>query len=110
MVIELLGGSLEDLLTQHGNRLSDKTVLMLSDQIVGRLEFFHKMHVLHRDVKPDNFMMGRTRNQHLVYVIDYGLAKKYRDSKTLQHIPYREGKNLTGTARYASINTHIGIE
>jgi serine/threonine protein kinase len=78
--------------------------------MVGRLEFFHKMHVLHRDVKPDNFMMGRTRNQHLVYVIDYGLAKKYRDSKTLVHIPYREGKNLTGTARYASINTHVGIE
>lgn len=68
------------------------------------------MHILHRDVKPDNFLMGRARNQQLVHVIDYGLSKKFRDSKTLAHIAYRDGKNLTGTARYASINTHVGIE
>ena len=74
------------------------------------MEYFHKMHILHRDVKPDNFLIGRLRNPHMVYVIDYGLSKKYRDSRTLAHIPYRDGKNLTGTARYASINTHVGIE
>ncbi|PWZ37062.1 Casein kinase 1-like protein 1 [Zea mays] len=45
-----------------------------------------------------------------VYVIDFGLAKKYRDTSTHQHIPYRENKNLTGTTRYASVNTHLGIE
>jgi len=53
--------------------------------------------------------MGLGKKGNLVYVIDFGLAKKYRDSKTHQHIPYRENKNLTGTARYASINTHLGI-
>jgi serine/threonine protein kinase len=60
-------------------------------------------------VKPDNFLMGLGKKGNLVYIIDFGLAKKYRDARTHQHIPYRENKNLTGTARYASINTHLGI-
>lgn len=54
--------------------------------------------------------MGVGRKSHIVYLIDYGLSKKYRDQKTHQHIPYRENKYLTGTARYASINAHLGIE
>ena len=54
--------------------------------------------------------MGINKNSHTVYLIDFGLSKKYRDSKTMQHIPYKENKNLTGTARYASINAHLGIE
>lgn len=53
--------------------------------------------------------MGLGKKGNLVYIIDFGLAKKYRDSRTHQHIPYRENKNLTGTARYASVNTHLGI-
>ena len=53
--------------------------------------------------------MGLGKKGNLVYIIDFGLAKKYRDARTHQHIPYKENKNLTGTARYASINTHLGI-
>jgi serine/threonine protein kinase len=74
------------------------------------VEYVHSKSFIHRDVKPDNFLMGLGRRSNQVYVIDFGLAKKYRDYSTHQHIPYRENKNLTGTARYASVNTHLGIE
>ena len=74
-----------------------------------RVEFVHSRHFLHRDIKPDNFLIGIGKKQHYVYIIDFGLAKRFRDPKTGEHIPYRDGKNLTGTARYASVNTHLGI-
>ena len=67
-------------------------------QIV-RIEYVHSKNFLHRDVKPDNFLMGMGRRTNQVNCIDFGLAKKYRDSKTLEHIPFRDNKNLTGTAR-----------
>ena len=76
---------------------------------ISRIEYIHSKNFIHRDVKPDNFLMGLGKKGNLVYLIDFGLAKKYRDARTHQHIPYRENKNLTGTARYASINTHLGI-
>lgn len=110
LVMDLLGPSLEDLFNFCSRKLSLKTVLMLADQMINRVEFVHSKSFLHRDIKPDNFLMGLGRRANQVYVIDFGLAKKYRDSSTHQHIPYRENKNLTGTARYASMNTHLGIE
>ncbi|KAA8540272.1 hypothetical protein F0562_024165 [Nyssa sinensis] len=110
LVMDLLGPSLEDLFNFCTRKLSLKTVLMLADQMINRVEFVHSKSFLHRDIKPDNFLMGLGRRANQVYIIDFGLAKKYRDSSTHQHIPYRENKNLTGTARYASMNTHLGIE
>lgn len=110
MVMELLGPSLEDLFNFCSRKFSVKTVLLLADQLISRIEYTHSKGFLHRDIKPDNFMMGLAKRGNQVYMIDFGLAKKYRDSRTHQHIPYRENKNLTGTARYASINTHLGIE
>ncbi|KAL9987971.1 hypothetical protein ACROYT_G002358 [Oculina patagonica] len=111
LVMELLGANLDQLLHKVSGKFSLKTVIQLADQMIDRIKFVHENDYLHRDIKPENFLMGRRDKTDKVYLIDFGLAKKYRD-KRVKHIRFRqkEDRELTGTTRYASVNAHKGME
>ena len=109
LVMQLLGKSLENLLMER-KIFSLKTVCMVGYQMINILEFIHEKHILHRDIKPDNFVMGLDELSNIVYLIDFGLAKKYRSMTTLIQYPMVKKNKLTGTARYASINALKGYE
>jgi serine/threonine protein kinase len=110
MVIELLGPSLEDLFVYCGKKLSLKTVLLIGEQLISRIETFQTKGFIHCDLKPENILIGLEEQSSTLYLIDFGLAKRWKNPHTNEHIPFKDKKSLTGTARYASANTHLGIE
>lgn len=110
LIIQLLGPSLEDLFEWCGRKFSISTVARLAIQMIERIQFLHENNMIYRDIKPDNFLIGATPNDNKIYLVDYGMVKQYRDPITHTHIQYRERKSLSGTARYMSINTHLGRE
>ena len=83
---------------------------MILIQALTWLETIHSHHLLHWDIKPDNFLVGNWANMNTIYLMDYGLSKKYIDDRTLAHIKFWEDKMITGTARYTSLNAHRGYE
>ena len=103
LVMELMGKSLENIINIR-KKFSIKTTAMLGYQMIIVLQYIHDRHIIHRDIKPDNFVMGYDDKNAKLYLLDFGLAKKYRSSKTLIQYPYIKKKKLTGTARYASIH------
>ena len=109
MVMELLGDSLEFNFTIK-KKFSVKTVAMIGYQILSILEFIHDKHIIHRDIKPANLVMGLKEKNAILYLLDFGLAKKFRSSKTLMQYPYIRKKKMTGTARYASIHAMEEME
>jgi serine/threonine protein kinase len=130
MVMEMLGKSLEDLFQQSKRRMTLKTVLMLAEQMMTRVEWVHSKRYVHRDIKPENFLMPATipygdatvsetsmqrrspvfADTKVVHLIDFGLSKRFRSDVDGQHIPYKKGASLTGTPRYASVSAHEGSE
>jgi casein kinase I family protein HRR25 len=110
LVMELMGKSLENIFDNLPiKKMTVNCVGKLGLQMIEILEYIHNKHIIHRDIKPDNFVMGRGEKSKYLYLLDFGLAKKYRSSTTLKHYPMIKKKNLTGTARYASINALNGL-
>ena len=110
LVMELMGKSLEDIFENFVvKKMSVRCVCNIAYQMMEIMEYIHKKHIIHRDIKPDNFVIGRGEKKKYIYILDFGLAKKYRSSRTLEHYPVFKSKNLVGTARYASINALNGL-
>ena len=108
-VLQLLAKSLEDIFNER-QKFSLKTGAMLAYQMIEVLKYIHSKHIIHRDIKPDNFVLGSDEFNAYLYLVDFGLAKKYRSSKTLKQNTYMKKNKLTGTARYASIHAMEEME
>ena len=77
MLMDLLGSSVEDIFVERNKIMSLKSALMIGYQMVERIEFLHEKQIIHRDIKPDNFLLGINANAHLLFIVDFGLSKKY---------------------------------
>lgn len=103
MVINLLGESLQSLKERKGN-FSLKLVLQIGIQIINLLKMIHNKGLVHRDIKPDNFLLGLNNKNRQIYIIDFGFCKTFLNDN--QHIELKKTNNMIGTSNFASINAH----
>lgn len=108
LVMQLLGKSLDAIFEEQNNKLDVGTVMKLGITIISHLEKIHRIGIIHRDIKPNNFMFGLGENENNLYVMDFGLSKKWCVDG--DHIEFKTGRSMIGTARYASMNIHLGTE
>ena len=107
LVTNLLEHSVTSLVKEYG-RLSIKTVLLLGTQMIERLEILHGHYLIHRDIKPDNFMINISDKTNKIFLIDFGFCKRYNYEGN--HIEFKMNKTLIGTPNYVSLNVHKGCE
>ena len=112
MVMEPLGPNLSKLFDSCEKTFTLKTILMIGFQCIDRLKHMHRCGIIHRDIKPENFLTGINKNRHIIYLIDYGLAKQYAQysSEHRRDVNKKDCGKVIGTARYCSINSHCSCE
>ena len=109
MVMELLGNSLDKIFESLPYRkMSIRCVCNIAYQLLLIFEFIHSCNIIHRDIKPANVAIGCEEKSKYIYLLDFGLSKKYRSSRTKKHFPFVQNKILIGNARYSSINALDG--
>ena len=109
LIEELLGKSLQELYEQNDNEIPLKDICMIAIQILERLQYIHSKYIIHRNINPSNFLIG-TKNPSLIYMIDFAYAKKYRSSRTGNHIKFRLNQKINGQISYISANAMRGGE
>ncbi|KAL3090580.1 hypothetical protein niasHS_005492 [Heterodera schachtii] len=112
LVMELLGAPVASLFAFCDRKFAKQTIVSLGEQMIHRIRHLHQRGFIHRDIKPENFLMGLHGKESTLYLIDFGLARRYRyrENRALTHIPFRRGRSFIGTAKYASLNSHKNIE
>jgi serine/threonine protein kinase len=108
MSMEMLGLNLEEIFVKHDRRFMIPSILYLGREIIKIIQSVHQNGIIHRDIKPHNFLVARKKKTKIM-LTDFGLSRKYILDNGL-HIPFRKRNSLVGTARYASINLHNGNE
>ena len=110
LVMDRLGKSIEDILQEQGGSLSTEVTLAIGIKLISALKHIHDRGIVHRDLKPQNMMLSKDTDSTQIFVIDFGLSKRFEDPVT-GHIPYQTNKRgLTGTPRYTSVSSHMGAE